>query len=65
MPGYQLDHLRHAAWLAVEGPAARLPIEATHLKAHRTVASLDKKGLLHRSNGRIKDDSTPAFGGDG
>lgn len=28
------------------GPAARLMIDATHLKAHRTAASLLKKGLF-------------------
>lgn len=33
------------------GPAARLMIDATHLKAHRTAASLLKKGLFPAVSG--------------
>ena len=35
-----------AALAAEDGPPDRLMIDATHLKAHRTAASLLKKGLL-------------------
>jgi transposase len=35
-----------AALAAEGGPPSRLMIDATHLKAHRTAASLLKKGLL-------------------
>lgn len=35
-----------AALAADAGPPDRLMIDATHLKAHRTAASLRKKGLL-------------------
>ena len=39
------------AALATEaGPPDRLMIDATHLKAHRTAASLAKKGLLHAAS---------------
>ena len=35
------------AWLAGKGPKPdRIMIDATHLKAHRTAASLLKKGML-------------------
>ena len=36
-----------AALAAETAPPDRLMIDATHLKAHRTAASLLKKGLLH------------------
>jgi putative transposase len=36
------------------GKPSRLMIDATHLKAHRTAASLLKKGLLPRRIGRTK-----------
>jgi hypothetical protein len=35
-----------AALAAEGGPPSRLMIDATHLKAHRTAASLLKKGLF-------------------
>jgi putative transposase len=35
-----------AALAAEAGPPSRLMIDATHLKAHRTAASLLKKGLF-------------------
>ena len=39
------------AGLAAEGgPPERLMIDATHLKAHRTAASLAKKGLLRAAS---------------
>jgi putative transposase len=40
-----------AALAAEAGPPDRLMIDATHLKAHRTAASLLKKGLLHAASG--------------
>ena len=40
-----------AALAAEAGPPDRLIIDATHLKAHRTAASLLKKGLLHAVSG--------------
>jgi transposase len=39
-----------AALAAEDGPPDRLMIDATHLKAHRTAASLLKKGLLHAAS---------------
>ena len=36
-----------AALAAKAGPPERLMIDTTHLKAHRTAASLLKKGVLH------------------
>ena len=39
-----------AALAAEAGPPERLMIDATHLKAHRTAASLLKKGLLHAAS---------------
>ena len=39
-----------AALAAEDGPPDRLMIDATHLKAHRTAASLRKKGLLHAAS---------------
>ena len=43
------------AALAGEGPSARrLMIDATHLKAHRTAASLLKKGMFPVCIGRTK-----------
>ena len=35
-----------AALVAADGPPDRLMIDATHIKAHRTAASLLKKGML-------------------
>jgi putative transposase len=46
-----------AALAAERGPPDRLMIDSTHLKAHRTAASLLKKGFspLHRPNqGRLE-----------
>jgi transposase len=40
-----------AALAAEAGVPTRLMIDATHLKAHRTAASLAKKGLLHAASG--------------
>ena len=40
-----------AALVADAGPADRLMIDATHLKAHRTAASLLKGGLYPASSG--------------
>jgi putative transposase len=40
-----------AALAAEAGPPDRLMIDATHLKAHRTAASMLKKGLLHAASG--------------
>ena len=38
--------------LASEGPKPeRIMIDSTHLKAHRTAASLPKKGVLHAASG--------------
>ena len=34
-----------------DGPPGRLMIDATHLKAHRTAASLQKKGLFPATSG--------------
>jgi putative transposase len=42
---------RFAALAAEAGPPDRLMIDATHLKAHRTAASMLKKGLLHAASG--------------
>jgi transposase len=43
------------AELAAEnGPPERLMIDSTHLKAHRTAASLLKKGLLRAASGAPK-----------
>ena len=39
-----------AALAAEAGVPTRLMIDATHLKAHRTAASLAKKGLLHAAS---------------
>ena len=39
-----------AALAAEAGPPDRLMIDATHLKAHRTAASLLKKGLLRAAS---------------
>ena len=39
-----------AALAAEDAPPDRLMIDATHLKAHRTAASLLKKGLLHAAS---------------
>lgn len=39
-----------AALVAKAGEPDRLMIDATHLKAHRTAASLLKKGLLHAAS---------------
>jgi putative transposase len=39
-----------AALAAEPGRPERLMIDATHLKAHRTAASLLKKGLLHAAS---------------
>ena len=39
-----------AALAAEAGPPERLMFDATHLKAHRTAASLLKKGLLHAAS---------------
>ena len=39
-----------AALAAEAGPPERLMLDATHLKAHRTAASLLKKGLLHAAS---------------
>ena len=36
-----------AALVSMEGPPDRLMIDATHIKAHRTAASLLKKGMFH------------------
>jgi putative transposase len=40
-----------AALAAAAGVPERLMIDRTHLKAHRTAASLAKKGLLHAASG--------------
>lgn len=40
-----------AALSAEAGPAAQLMIDATHLKAHRTAASLRKKGISRAASG--------------
>ena len=40
-----------AALAAEGGPPSRLMIDATHLKAHRTAASLLKKGLFPAASG--------------
>jgi transposase len=40
-----------AALAAEGGPPERLMIDSTHLKAHRTAASLLKKGLLPAASG--------------
>jgi hypothetical protein len=40
--------------LAKRNQSDRLMIDATHLKAHRTAASLHKKGLFPRCIGRTK-----------
>ena len=40
-----------AALAAEPGPPERLMIDSTHLKAHRTAASLGKKGLLRAASG--------------
>ena len=45
-----------AALVAEAGPPDRLMIDATHLKAHRTAASLLKKGLLHAASGEQRAD---------
>ena len=43
------------AWLAGEGPKPdRIMIDATHLKAHRTAASLLKKGMFLLVSGAQK-----------
>jgi transposase len=43
--------------LASEGPKpARIMIDSTHLKAHRTSASLLKKGMLHAASAARKVD---------
>lgn len=39
-----------AALAAEPGPPERLMIDSTHLKAHRTAASLGKKGLLRAAS---------------
>jgi putative transposase len=39
-----------AALAAEDGPPDRLMIDSTHLKAHRTAASLLKKGLLRAAS---------------
>lgn len=39
-----------AALAAEAGPPERLMLDATHLKAHRTAASLLRKGLLHAAS---------------
>jgi putative transposase len=36
-----------AALVKMDGPPDRLMIDATHIKAHRTAASLLKKGMFH------------------
>lgn len=43
-----------AALAAEAGPPDRLMIDATHLKPHRTAASLLKKGLLRAASGEPK-----------
>jgi transposase len=40
-----------AALTAQAGPAKQLMIDATHLKAHRTAASLRKKGISRGASG--------------
>ena len=45
-----------AALAAEDGPPDRLMIDATHLKAHRTAASLLKKGLLHAASDEPRGD---------
>lgn len=40
-----------AALSAEAGPAEQLMIDATHLKAHRTAASLRKKGISRAASG--------------
>jgi transposase len=40
-----------AALAAEAGPAEQLMIDATHLKAHRTAASLRKKGISRAASG--------------
>lgn len=40
-----------AALAAEPGPPERLMVDSTHLKAHRTAASLLKKGLLGAASG--------------
>ena len=50
------------AELASKGPRPqRLMIDATHLKAHRTAASLLKKGLFPDVSGARKAALTPSF----
>ena len=44
-----------------QGDTERLMIDATHLKAHRTAASLLKKGLFPAVSGAQKADWTPNF----
>ena len=44
-----------------QGNTERLMIDATHLKAHRTAASLLKKGLFPAVSGGQKADWTPNF----
>jgi transposase len=43
-----------AALAGEAGAPDRLMIDATHLKAHRTAASLVQKGLLHAASGAPK-----------
>jgi putative transposase len=43
-----------AALAAAGGPPERLMIDATHLKAHRTAASLLQKGLFRAVSGAPK-----------
>jgi transposase len=43
-----------AGLAAAEGVPEQLQIDATHLKAHRTAASLHKKGAVPRCIGRTK-----------
>ena len=43
-----------AALAAENGPPDRLMIDATHLKAHRTAASLLKKGQLHAASDGLR-----------
>jgi hypothetical protein len=39
------ENHRLRGWLAVKGPPDRVMIDSTHLKAHRTAASLLKRGI--------------------
>lgn len=45
-----------AALAAEAGPPERLMIDSTHLKAHRTAASLLKKGLFPAASAAPKED---------